>query len=139
VHEDHYAVLGVDETVDPRTLRAAYLARMRLHHPDRRPGDPGDMARRLNAAYAVLKDPVRRAAYDRTRRTSQLRHRPAGVNGVQPRRSTTGHAPRGARTVDNPAYSPDYLRNYHLVSTALWRLGLAVFVVGVLVLAALAT
>jgi len=42
---------------------------MRVHHPDRRSGVPAsaEMALKLNAAWAVLRSPESRAAYDRLR------------------------------------------------------------------------
>jgi curved DNA-binding protein CbpA len=108
---DHYDVLGVTETVDLRELRAAYLARMRVHHPDARPGDPGDHARAINHAYEVLRDPARRAAYDRARRA---------------RRPGPPSAPI--------AYSDEYRHNYQRVSVGLLRIGAAIFAVGFVVL-----
>jgi DnaJ domain len=59
----HYQVLGVPPSATPAEVRAAYRAAARNHHPDAG-GDPGRM-RALNVAWAVLGDPVRRAAYDR--------------------------------------------------------------------------
>jgi DnaJ domain len=59
----HYDVLGVPTSATHAEVRAAYRAAARDHHPDAG-GDPGRM-RALNVAWAVLGDPVRRAAYDR--------------------------------------------------------------------------
>lgn len=59
----HYEVLGVAERASPEEVRAAYRRAARDHHPD-----AGGSARRMsevNAAWHVLGDPVRRAAYDR--------------------------------------------------------------------------
>ena len=60
----HYDVLGVPSSATQAEVRAAYRAAARDHHPDAG-GDAGRM-RALNVAWAVLGDPVRRAAYDRT-------------------------------------------------------------------------
>jgi DnaJ domain len=60
----HYDVLGVPPSATQAEVRAAYRAAARDHHPDAG-GDAGRM-RALNVAWAVLGDPVRRAAYDRT-------------------------------------------------------------------------
>jgi hypothetical protein len=60
---NHYDVLGVPASATQAEVRAAYRAAARDHHPDAG-GDPGRM-RALNVAWAVLGDPVRRAAYDR--------------------------------------------------------------------------
>lgn len=58
-------------TATPAEIRAAYVALAREHHPDRL-GDRADVVRvdsaarmaRVNAAWTVLSDPGRRAAYD---------------------------------------------------------------------------
>ncbi len=67
----HYDELGVAPTASPAEIRAAYVALARRHHPDRM-GTSADDVRaraaarmaRVNAAWTVLSDPVRRAAYD---------------------------------------------------------------------------
>jgi hypothetical protein len=59
----HYDVLGVAPTASPDQLHEAYVTLARRHHPDIDGGDAGDM-RAVNAAWAVLGDPARRAAYD---------------------------------------------------------------------------
>lgn len=65
---DDYEVLGVSVTAPQSVIRAAYKARIRETHPDSG-GNPAD-AQRVNDAYTVLNDPVRRAAYDRERQPS---------------------------------------------------------------------
>jgi curved DNA-binding protein CbpA len=62
---DPYAVLGVNRGADTRTMLAAYRAQARRHHPDIAPG-PGAQRKmaELNAAWAILRDPLRRAAWD---------------------------------------------------------------------------
>ncbi len=73
---DAYRVLGVSRTADEVVIRAAYLALMKRFHPDQPGADP-ERAKAVAAAYQLLGDPVRRAAYDRdeTARTY------AGLNG----------------------------------------------------------
>ncbi len=61
----HYEVLGVARTAPTSEVRRAYVALARQHHPDRRGGDASAM-RTLNDAWSTLRDPERRAAYDRT-------------------------------------------------------------------------
>ena len=66
---DPYAILGIPRSADERMLLRAYRAHARRHHPDIAP-DP-DAQRRmadLNAAYAILRDPVRRASWDEAHR-----------------------------------------------------------------------
>jgi len=69
---DLYAVLGVSPDATGDDLDHAFRILVRQLHPDTRtPSDPDNAAdERLQdilAAYAGLRDPVRRAAYDRTR------------------------------------------------------------------------
>lgn len=58
-----YEVLGVAPTADEATLRRAYVALARQHHPDMSGGDATRM-RAVNGAWATLGDPARRATYD---------------------------------------------------------------------------
>jgi curved DNA-binding protein CbpA len=80
---DLYAVLGLTPSATPAQLRRAYRALLRQHHPDTRGAGPrrgGDAANQTNeaaqavqlvlTAYEVLRDPARRAAYDRLRTSS---------------------------------------------------------------------
>ncbi|MGA0533117.1 molecular chaperone DnaJ [Hansschlegelia sp. KR7-227] len=62
-----YETLEVERTASDGELKAAYRKAAMRWHPDRNPGDHEAEAqfKELNAAYDVLKDPQRRAAYDR--------------------------------------------------------------------------
>lgn len=61
-----YEVLGVLSDVDEFTLRRAYREACRIHPEFESPGDPLVVARldEVHLAYSVLKDPLRREAYD---------------------------------------------------------------------------
>jgi curved DNA-binding protein CbpA len=69
---DHYAVLGVPRDATSADISRAYRRLVRLHHPDlrgsleptRAAGSDATLDRVLSA-YAVLRDPERRARYDR--------------------------------------------------------------------------
>lgn len=64
---DHYEVLGVAPTSEDVVIRAAYRALMRRYHPDKGPAaELSGRALEINAAYAVLGDPDKRARYDGT-------------------------------------------------------------------------
>jgi len=65
VTADHYRVLGVAPGAEDAVIRAAYRALMRMYHPDTN-DDPRAQSRvrEITAAFAVLGDPERRAAYD---------------------------------------------------------------------------
>ncbi len=63
---NYYIVLGVPRYTSRDGIRRAYLRRAREHHPDLYPNDPDAEATMssINAAYATLSDPNRRAEYD---------------------------------------------------------------------------
>ena len=64
---DYYDVLGVGRDADDDTLKKAYRKLAMQFHPDRNPGDTEAEAKFKEAAeaYEVLKDPDKKAAYDR--------------------------------------------------------------------------
>ena len=64
----HYEVLEVSPRASAPVIKAAYRCLAQIYHPDKNPNDPQAAERlvRLNAAYAVLADPVRKARYDAT-------------------------------------------------------------------------
>ncbi|MGI9146339.1 MAG: J domain-containing protein [Chloroflexota bacterium] len=85
--EDLYRTLQVAPGADLETIRAAYRRLARLYHPDLNPRpEAAARMRAINAAYAVLSDPARRATYDARRYLprSQVVHaaRPVQVHPV---------------------------------------------------------
>lgn len=79
----HYEVLGISVRATPEEVRAAYRRAARTRHPDAG-GDARAMTE-LNAAWHVLRDPGRRATYDRL-----LARRPAAAPAAAPRESDGG-------------------------------------------------
>ena len=67
VEQDYYEMLGVPRGADEAAIKAAYRRLAKEHHPDRKNGCKESEARfkAINEAYDVLKDPQKRAAYDR--------------------------------------------------------------------------
>ena len=65
--QDYYELLGVQRGADDAAIKAAYRRLAKEHHPDRKNGCKESEARfkAINQAYDVLKDPQKRAAYDR--------------------------------------------------------------------------
>ena len=61
-----YVVLGVRSDASPHDIATAYRTLAREHHPDvsRDPGAERRMAE-INAAWGILRDPIRRKAWDR--------------------------------------------------------------------------
>src|ERR1700740_1935636 len=67
VEHDYYEMLGVPRGADDATIKAGYRRLAKEHHPDRHNGcsDKEAHFKAINEAYDVLKDPQKRAAYDR--------------------------------------------------------------------------
>jgi molecular chaperone DnaJ len=64
---DFYELLGVSRDADDKAVKAAFRKLAMQFHPDRNPGDHTAEIKfkEVNAAYECLKDPQKRAAYDR--------------------------------------------------------------------------
>ncbi len=111
---DYYAVLGVPRDAPAGQIRKAFRERARACHPDRVANLDDDLRGlaeekmvELNEAYAVLRNPDRRAAYDdhaaRARRSRTNRTAP------MPRTATPHRRPgrtRSAGAVPPPRWRP---------------------------------
>ncbi len=62
-----YEILSVERNVDEKSLKLAYRKLAMKYHPDRNADDETAEAKfkEVNEAYDILKDPQKRAAYDR--------------------------------------------------------------------------
>ena len=102
---DPYKTLQVDPEAEDEVIAAAYRRLARKYHPDSTGGsDAGAAARMagLNAAWEVIGDPVRRAAFDRDRalRDALARRASDPASGVTTRDTDAGPpAPRPPETV----------------------------------------
>jgi len=67
VEQDYYDLLGVSRGSDEAAIKAAYRKLAKECHPDRHNGcsQQAERFKQINEAYDVLKDPQKRAAYDR--------------------------------------------------------------------------
>ena len=91
-----YQVLMLDPSADPEIITLAYRQLAKRHHPDRDPrSGAGARMAELNAAYATLSDPARRARYDRS-----LRRSGAAIDVAPRQDGAPSHA--GARVVAVP-------------------------------------
>jgi curved DNA-binding protein CbpA len=109
---DPYRVLDVPRDASRAELKRRWRELAREHHPDRAAGDVAEQHRltarmaRINAAYDLLDDPVRRARYDSSpaaRRAEQESWRPRGREGSGPTWAADGP---GARRADGPPPPP---------------------------------
>jgi len=84
IEKNLYAVLGVSCDADQDTIKKAYRALARCHHPDINSGNPASeqQFKRIAQAYAVLSDPKRRAEYDAV--FSRVRHRAGPASPFPP-------------------------------------------------------
>jgi curved DNA-binding protein CbpA len=103
---DPYQVLGIEATATDEQVREAYRRLARLVHPDTAPEweDDEDCTRwmmMLNDAYAVLRDPLKRAQYDRMR-LGLARHAGAAQARSHRRPGAYYETPQAIRTYVRP-------------------------------------
>jgi hypothetical protein len=113
---DPYATLQVSPAADADIIEAAYRVLARRYHPDlNRSADATERMAQINAAWDVLRDPERRAAYDRE------------ASGFAPRTAATGApaAPRPASPEKGGA-APELVVDPERVGVSLRRGGRSV-------------
>jgi curved DNA-binding protein CbpA len=83
----HYDILNVSKEAEPVVVEAAYKALIKKYHPDQAAGAPASRdAAAINEAFAILKDPAKRADYDHRQWTRQQAQRLAGLQATAPPR-----------------------------------------------------
>jgi curved DNA-binding protein CbpA len=83
-----YEILNVSPDAEQVVIDAAYRALMKKYHPDQAAAaaEPGPSAAEINRAFQILRDPERRADYDKREWTRQqdiqlARYQPAPASG----------------------------------------------------------
>lgn len=97
----HYELLGVKQDASAEEIKKAYRKRSRAFHPDVNP-DADDMFVLINTAYDVLKDPGKRAAYDRTLESG------SASQGDDYAEAPSSSVPRPQPAPPSPDAAPDY-------------------------------
>jgi curved DNA-binding protein CbpA len=95
---DPYKVLQVDPEAEEEVIVAAYRRLARKYHPDTATGaEASGRMSAINAAWEVLGDPKRRAAYDRQRAVQAAMSRAAAAGaGAGPGATASGATASGA-------------------------------------------
>jgi curved DNA-binding protein CbpA len=113
---DPYAALQIAPDAEPEVVRAAYRALAQKYHPDVAGGSEARMTT-LNNAWAVLRDPAKRATLDRERLAAAARTEASGSQATEwsaSRPPTPRPARSGATVLDFGRYAgwslPDIAR-----------------------------
>lgn len=114
---DPYAVLGIASSSTAEEVATAYRAQARRHHPDvSADRDAEQRMAEINTAWSLLRDPAKRAAWDRAHGiTPQIARRtpppvtsgtpaPARPSPARPVTGTSGVPPRPGSRPSGPAW-----------------------------------
>ena len=103
---DPYKILQVDSEAEDEVIVAAYRRLARKYHPDvAANAETAARMSAINAAWEVIGDPVRRAAYDRQRKVEAALARSAAESAD--RHGSSGHrAPTAGASSPRPAPGP---------------------------------
>ena len=73
---DYYSILGVMPWSEQKEIDVAYKGKVKIYHPDVYSGDKQyaeEEIKKINEAYAVLKDPFKRDEYDQLLKSNTIK------------------------------------------------------------------
>lgn len=97
---DAYEILQVHPNALPEVVEAAFRVLAMVHHPDRGGGGDASAMAELNWAYSMLRDPMQRIEYDKTRVTVPIG---SGATSSLMERMEQQRAAADDRGVDTPS------------------------------------
>lgn len=113
----HYQILGISGNASQEDIKAAYKKLAKKYHPDKHGGNEfhEEHFKKINSAYQVLSDPVKKRVYD-DKLLYRMYRKPSGSNTVR--------KPRTAPTMRKPSAEPFAQNNRKMVKRAyLFTLG----------------
>jgi len=112
--KDYYAVMSVEKSATPEDIKRAHRKLARKYHPDvSKEKDAEARFKELAEAYDVLKDPEKRAAYDRlgaNYKAGQKFHPPPDWAGAQPERGDDAQSFQNVDGQDHSAFFDSLFR-----------------------------
>lgn len=103
---DPYKTLQVDSEAEDEVIAAAYRRLARKYHPDAAGAETAPRMAAINAAWEILGDPARRAAFDRERAVAAALERAAASAPAASPAPSPSADPRGAASPPSPARTP---------------------------------
>ena len=131
---DLYAILGVSPSSDDVVIRAAFKALMLKYHPDtNRTSGATERATAINAAFAVLGNPKKRAVYDAAHSQWRAKQSSASSPGPPPSPPTPPPSDAASNTGRKASESPPSKVSEN--PSRWWTAGAVVIIVGLIRLA----
>lgn len=108
-----YEILGINKTASKEEIKKAFKKLAVMYHPDKNLGNPHseEKFKQVNQAYQILKDPLKRRAYDQRLEYLEFMIRNRTAQNTRSTTSTTANPSTTAYT-RNPYQSPRHQTTY---------------------------